>query len=1396
MADDVQVRFGAEISGLAAGVEGVKNKLHEVQDAGEKAGKSLNESFEEVNAVLKDILSPIAVLHSAMRETAEIAGAMLVADKLKEWVAEADRAALATVNLAHSVGMAPGEMRQLQNEMVALGGSADTMGRTLSRLERNMSQALSNPAGQAAKAFEALGVSTQDLQSHQNDLSGMLDLLRERFSSFADGPAKTAIGFAIMGRSFETLMPLMEMTAAEHKEFADAVREANEATDEELASGAAVAVQMNLLGLATEGTTEAIVNEFNPGLSVALAALTQMVEVIERDVEEGGLLADIVSVIGQGFAGLANVITMVVATVSAGVGILEGYFKAMGEAVRGDLTGAVKTLQEASEAAGKAVDDTVNKILDAVAKAAAAEAIQPAKAPKRPNAPQMEGASGAQMTQWRAELDTKLADQKAYFNDALAIERAFWAEKLGLVKAGSQEEAEIKKQIYELDKAAAHQAVSEHLAALTEQQAAAKNDWGLQMALEAQKLDYIKSIYGEESAQYQSELRKREGMLLQHIAELYRIEMQGVQQRETADKESEALFKAGLAAQVVDHQLSKQQELGFEIQYAAQVFQTESAMLQQIIAAHVAAGDLTLQEYQQLYDKLAALQANYLTATQTSLTQLTTEQQAAAQKSLAAWQQMFDGIGNSMTSAMRGLVDGTETWKTAWQKVMRGITDSTFDAMEKVASGWAAKGLAPLLGVKFGEGETPSMSGLMTHMLGNMLGLNPKETAQQANTTALQNVKSTLDGNTSALGGLKGAIEGLTTKLQGAGGSAAGGNAGGFVIGPDGQIALAPGAAGGGAYNFTGGAAGAAPVVRKYESGGNYNIGYGRTDLSNAPLDQYGFPQWAGKAGPAGMSHAAGAYQFEPKTWAQYAGPMGIHDFSPESQDRVFNAAFGAQGFGPWSSNAKLMAAVGRGEAGPGAAAGATSDQQIDAIAQGLQKGYNDADPSMFDPLSENLADKLQGPMATPPLTPVAAEHEYPPPPAGGFTQPFTVSNEGAPFTQNLTPSNYGGAAPEETAAVAQGVQQGAPAIGGAVANAVESATAELSAKLDTHASTTDEAASTAAQSAGDTQQNTTATMQNTTALQQLSARIPNAVGPGTPGVGPPPAAPGPGGGPAQPPTAMGQAQGVAGVAAQAGGMIGGPVAMITGAISRVVGLFQSLGNVIPQLTQGFTSLFSSLAPAAGAAASAVAPAAGAAASAGSSAASATAIVTAITTLGVTLTGDLFENEIAIVTAIWEAAMMQMAAPKPLGFASGLSSVPHDMFAQIHEGEMIVPKDMANVMRSGMPGLAKALPAFDVGAWDVPHNMSANVHAGEMIMPAPFAAGLRSTLAGATGGPGGQGGPGGKGGVNFTYAPTIHHNEPTTLDQLLVNEGQSALGWVQGMARNGGFNISDRIGTS
>jgi hypothetical protein len=76
--------------------------------------------------------------------------------------------------------------------------------------------------------------------------------------------------------------------------------------------------------------------------------------------------------------------------------------------------------------------------------------------------------------------------------------------------------------------------------------------------------------------------------------------------------------------------------------------------------------------------------------------------------------------------------------------------------------------------------------------------------------------------------------------------------------------------------------------IAQGESGGNANPYSAKYGGGN-----FGFPDWEGRPGPEGVSHAAGKYQFEPATWNRAAADMVAQglpkpDFKkPEDQERV-----------------------------------------------------------------------------------------------------------------------------------------------------------------------------------------------------------------------------------------------------------------------------------------------------------------------------------------------------------------------------------------------------------------------------------------------------------------------------------------------------------------------------
>lgn len=69
-------------------------------------------------------------------------------------------------------------------------------------------------------------------------------------------------------------------------------------------------------------------------------------------------------------------------------------------------------------------------------------------------------------------------------------------------------------------------------------------------------------------------------------------------------------------------------------------------------------------------------------------------------------------------------------------------------------------------------------------------------------------------------------------------------------------------------------------TLSKPESGGDYTRKNGTGHFSD-------FSQFPEGIGPGGTSSASGRYQFTSETWKEEAAKLGLHDFSPENQDRA-----------------------------------------------------------------------------------------------------------------------------------------------------------------------------------------------------------------------------------------------------------------------------------------------------------------------------------------------------------------------------------------------------------------------------------------------------------------------------------------------------------------------------
>lgn len=119
----------------------------------------------------------------------------------------------ATAKLASSVGITSESLSALSYAADLSGISQEELGSSLARLARSASDAASGAKEQAA-AFDLLGVSVKGADGQLKNTDVLLAEIADKFASYKDGAAKTALAQEVFGKSGAKLIPLLNAGAA------------------------------------------------------------------------------------------------------------------------------------------------------------------------------------------------------------------------------------------------------------------------------------------------------------------------------------------------------------------------------------------------------------------------------------------------------------------------------------------------------------------------------------------------------------------------------------------------------------------------------------------------------------------------------------------------------------------------------------------------------------------------------------------------------------------------------------------------------------------------------------------------------------------------------------------------------------------------------------------------------------------------------------------------------------------------------------------------------------------------------------------------------------------------------------------------------------------------------
>jgi hypothetical protein len=209
--------------------------------------------------------------------------------------------------------------------------------------------------------------------------------------------------------------------------------------------------------------------------------------------------------------------------------------------------------------------------------------------------------------------------------------------------------------------------------------AAARGNLTLIMAIETEKLNFLKGAYGAASVEY---LRAQTVM-----ASIEREETQReIEEAKTAGTGAINDRKAELQLELALRKTTKEQELQAELAF---VEATDKATLASVdaLVASLAQGT---QAYTLAMTDRRRMAVQFATEETRLRAQQVADEMAAAQKRVAPYQQAFEKMTSGYSTMIEGLMAGTTTWKQAEQTAFKDMVGAFLDMTEQILSKWAA----------------------------------------------------------------------------------------------------------------------------------------------------------------------------------------------------------------------------------------------------------------------------------------------------------------------------------------------------------------------------------------------------------------------------------------------------------------------------------------------------------------------------------------------------------------------------------------------------------------------------------------------------------------------------------------------------------------------------------
>ncbi len=274
---DVQVVFGAQIAGVVAGVNQVKEQI-----------ETLNGSVSGITDAFKGVGEALAGLFAV--------------EKIEQFTEHMSEMGEQAIRTSEMLGMSVEKVQELSFASQMVGGGADGAAASLTRLERNMAEAQSG-TGKAYEAFQNLGISLDDLKTKSPDQ--ILGMIADAFAGAEDGATKTAYAMDLMGRAGAQLIPLLDQGSEGLERMGMIGRETGSILSGEQAEAFEKTHQsLSTMNASFTGVAVTLFDTFRPAIDAIVGGITDLVQCFNESIKSGGQLHPVIMLLAVAFDGL------------------------------------------------------------------------------------------------------------------------------------------------------------------------------------------------------------------------------------------------------------------------------------------------------------------------------------------------------------------------------------------------------------------------------------------------------------------------------------------------------------------------------------------------------------------------------------------------------------------------------------------------------------------------------------------------------------------------------------------------------------------------------------------------------------------------------------------------------------------------------------------------------------------------------------------------------------------------------------------------------------------------------------------------------------------------------------------------------------------------------------